>query len=171
MSDGLRKPAPGRVHVAQGYGLDAAPADGSVLGWATVVEWLTQSRNYWVCSTRPDGRPHAMPVWGLWIGGTLWFSTDPMSYKARNLTANPEVVVHLESGDEVCVLEGAVRWVAVTELPAGFAAAYGAKYDFELDVSNPAYGFYALAPRVALTWREADFPTSATRWTFGSPKE
>ena len=46
----------------------------------------------WVCSTRPDGRPHAMPVWALWIDGALWFSTDPSSYKARNLARSPEGV-------------------------------------------------------------------------------
>ena len=86
----VAEPTPGPVRVVRGYGLGDAPADGSVLAWPTVVEWLVESRNYWISSTRPDGRPHAMPVWGLWIDGTLWFSTDPVSVKARNLAAGPD---------------------------------------------------------------------------------
>ena len=60
-------PAPGPVQTVDGYGLGGAPADGSALPWSDVVEWLTAARNYWVCTTRADGRPHAMPVWGLWM--------------------------------------------------------------------------------------------------------
>ncbi len=108
-----------------------------------------------------------MPLWGLWIDCVLWFSTDPSSYKARNFAANPEVVVHLESGDEVCVLEGAVRKLVVAELPASFVDDYDTKYDIRLELSDETFGLYALAPRVVLTWTEADFPTTATRWKFG----
>lgn len=162
----MSAPIPGPIRVVEGYGLSDAPADGTALAWSTIVEWLVGSRNYWVCTTRPDGRPHAIPVWGLWLADTLWFSTDPGSYKARNLAANPEVVVHLESGDEVCVLEGAVRRVESAELPVSFVDAYEGKYEFRMDLTNANYGLYQLAPRVALTWTEADFPTTATRWTF-----
>ena len=34
-------PTPGPVQIIEGYGLGDAPADGSVLPWSTVVEWLT----------------------------------------------------------------------------------------------------------------------------------
>ena len=159
-------PTPGPIRVVEGYGLADAPADGSTLAWSTVVEWMVGSRNYWVCTTRPDGRPHAIPVWGLWLEDTLWFSTDPGSYKARNISGNPEVVVHLESGDEVCVLEGTARRIGALELPVSFVDAYEAKYEFRIDLTNANYGLYQLEPRIALTWTEADFPTTATRWTF-----
>ncbi len=152
--------------MVEGYGLGDAPADGTVLPWSTIEGWLIAARNYWVCSQRADGRPHAMPVWGLWIEGALWFSTDPTSLKARNITRAPDVVVHLESGDDVCAVEGVARAVAVTDLPVEFVAAYAAKYDISLDLSEPNFGLYAVEPCVALTWREADFPVSATRWTF-----
>ena len=161
-----RMAVPGPVRVVAGYGLGDAPADGEVLPWSRVTEWLTASRNYWVCTTRRDGRPHAMPVWGLWLDDALWFSTDPSSVKARNLGANPEVVVHLESGDEVCVLEGSVRPVTVDDLPVGFVDAYDVKYAFRMNLDDPNFGLFCLAPRVALTWTEAEFPTTATRWTF-----
>jgi hypothetical protein len=167
VSEVVGDPTPGPVRVIEGYGLGDAPADGSVLPWSTVVDWLIRSRSYWITTTRADGRPHAMPVWGLWLDGTVWFSTDPASLKGRNLAARPDVVVHLESGDEVCILEGRFRRVGPAELPAEFVPAYAAKYDTELDVDNPGFGFYVLEPAVALTWRERDYPVSTTRWTFG----
>ncbi len=161
-----RNPTPGPVRVIEGYGLGEAPADGSMLAWSTVVGWLTRSRSYWVTTVRADGRPHAIPVWGLWLDGALWFSTDPASVKARNLARSPAVVVHLESGDEVCILEGSARRVTADELPGPFVPEYAAKYDVELDVTNPDFGFYLVEAGVALTWTEADFPHTATRWTF-----
>lgn len=160
-------PIPGPLHVVEGYGLGDAPADGTALAWSTVEEWLVVARNYWVSSVRAGGRPHAMPVWGLWIDGTFWFSTDPLSVKARNIARSSDVVVHLESGDEVCILEGAARRIPGSELPGSFVSLYLEKYDIELDLSNPDFGFYVLDATVALTWTEVDFPTTATRWTFG----
>jgi len=95
-----------RPSIVEGYGI-ADDGEG-MLPFSWVEDQLAAAHNYWVCSTRADGRPHAMPVWGLWVDGAVWFSTDPASLKARNLAARPEVVVHLESGDDVVVVEGVV---------------------------------------------------------------
>ena len=83
----------GRPRMPTTYGI--ATQSGGTLPWSWAEEQLRAARNYWVCSTRPDGRPHAMPVWGLWLDGAVLFSTDPSSRKGRNLTANPAAVVHL----------------------------------------------------------------------------
>ena len=161
-----RAPQPGPVRTTDGYGLGDAPADGSALPWSDVVEWLTRARNYWVCTTRSDGRPHAMPVWGLWSEGALWFSTDPTSIKGRNLAARPDVVIHLESGDEVCVLEGRAERVREEGALAAFDDQYEAKYDVRPSSMGDAAGVYRLEPATALAWTEADFPTTATRFAF-----
>jgi hypothetical protein len=152
-----------RPHMPAGYGI--ADPGGGELPWSWAEEKLVAARNYWVCSTRADGRPHAMPVWGLWLGDAVLFSTDPESVKARNLAARPDVVVHLESGDDVVVVEGRVERLAGTDLPPEFADAYEVKYAIRVDTSDPAFGFYRVAPARVLAWREQDFPTSATRFT------
>ena len=162
-SDG---PAPGPVQTTEGYGLGGAPADGSALPWSQVVEWLTAARNYWVSTTRADGRPHAMPVWGLWSDGAVWFSTDPTSIKGRNLAERPDVVVHLESGDEVCVLTGRAERVTDPAALATFDDRYEVKYDVRPSAMGEAAGVYVLRPETALAWTEADFPTTATRFAF-----
>ena len=144
-----------------GYGVPTDAAGADALPWSEVDRWLAEARNYWVCTTRPDGRPHAAPVWGLWREGRFVFSTDRASRKGRNLAASPEVVVHTDSGDEVAILEGAV---AEIELTQELADAYEAKYAFRPEPSSGVW--YELHPRSAQSWREADFPRTATRWTF-----
>jgi PPOX class probable F420-dependent enzyme len=151
-----------RPDLPDGYGISRDVGGRLDFGWAE--ERLTGARNYWVCTTRPDGRPHAMPVWGLWYGGALVFSTDPLSVKGRNLAASPAVVVHLESGDEVVVVEGRAEWVTGPDLGDSFVDDYERKYGHRLDPADPGFGFYRVAPGRILAWRESDFPTSATRF-------
>jgi hypothetical protein len=54
-------------------------------------------------------------------------------------------------------------------IPAGYgvpADAYEEKYDYRV---TPELGtVFAFRPRSAYTWREADFPRSASRWIFRS---
>jgi len=82
------------------------------LPWSHAEERLARSRSYWICTSRPDGRPHAAPVWGFWHEGALYFGTHQDTRKARNIARNPRVSVHLESGDDVVILEGVSEPVA-----------------------------------------------------------
>lgn len=154
----------GRPDLPAGYGI-ATSRDG-LLPWSWVDEQLSAARSYWVCTTRADGRPHAMPVWGLWLDARLLFSTDPTSVKAGNLATRRSVVVHLESGDDVVVVEGEADRLTAADLPVGFVDAYDAKYAVRIDPTDPAFGFYRVRTDRVLAWREQDFPSSATRFRF-----
>ena len=82
------RPLPSRPEMPASYGIGrGGSAPGERLPWEHVAGWLESARNYWVCTTRPDGRPHAKPVWGLWLEGRVMFSTDPNSVTARNIAA------------------------------------------------------------------------------------
>lgn len=159
------RPPAGRPYMP-GYGI--SPEDAGLLPWSFVDERMTSARNYWISTIRPDGRPHAAPVWGVWLDGTFFFGTDTRSVKGRNLAANPEVVVHLESGDEVVILEGCVSVIAgaAPDLLQRIASVYNDKYDFQPDPSSADAPFLALRPRVVFAWLEQDFPRTATRWTW-----
>lgn len=130
-------------------------------------ERLAQSRNYWICTSRPDGRPHSIPVWGFWIDGAFYFGTARSSRKARNLANNAAVSIHLDSGDDVVILEGTAVEVDLTDKPTfrKLDAASRAKYKMPLMVM-PESVVYAVRPRVVLAWTEKDFPNNATRWQF-----
>ena len=51
--------------------------------WSFAEERLSKSHNYWICSTRPDGRPHSAPVW----------------QKMEQRSAAPPMLLDLISGD------------------------------------------------------------------------
>ena len=129
---------------------------------------------YWIATTRPDGRPHSMPVWGVWVDGALWFGTA--GQKIRNLAHQPWTVAHLESGEDVAIIEGPVERLPFAEAPPAVAAAYGAKYvdpttgepfRFEAAVeSGEDSWLYVLRPRIGHAWVEGAFVETQTRWTF-----
>ncbi len=146
-----------------GYGAPADASGADLLPWRWAEERLESARNYWLCTTRDDGRPHAAPVWALWLDGVLLFSTDPASQKGRNLARDPRATVHLDSGDDVVNLEGEVVRVEWDEQTLD---EYEAKYAFRVDPANASHGAYRLRPRTAQTWTESGYPKNATRWTF-----
>jgi hypothetical protein len=149
----------------QNYGITEDEA--GLLDWSWAVERLTKARNYWIASTRPDSTPHAAPVWGLWLADGLYFGSGRTARKTRNLIERPQVVMHLESGDEVVIIEGQAVAVVTAALPTGFAAAYGEKYAFTPDLEGDPNGLYfRIIPQMAMGWLEVDFPKTATRWMF-----
>src|SRR5215469_2031682 len=103
--------------------------DGMV-SWSWAVERLAAARNYWFCTTRPDGRPHAMPAWAVRVDDALYFDGSPETRRGRNLARNPSITVHLESGDRVVVLEGDALEAGKPGpgLAARLVAAFEAKY-------------------------------------------
>jgi len=155
----------GRPRMPADYGLAAAdPANFLPWSWADLR--LTLARNYWLGTTRPDGRPHVSPVWGVWLENALYFGTDPNSVKGKNLAANPAVAVHLESGDEVVILEGVVELLPDTAQLPPLDDAYAAKYNLKLSEAGANAAIWVVRPQVALAWLEHDFLNTATRWRF-----
>jgi hypothetical protein len=157
-----KAPRPGRPDFQPGYGIK--PADqGRLIEWAAVETRLAEARNYWLITASPAGRPHAAPLWGLWHDGSFFFSTDTQSRKAENIDRNNSVVVHLESGDEVVILEGTAQRATDNAALESLDAAYRRKYGFPF-IGNP---IYRVDVKVAFAWSESDFVESATRWRFG----
>src|SRR5215204_4536369 len=87
-------PQPDRPWMPDGYGI-AKDEDG-LLTWDYVTEVLKDALNYWIGTTRPNGSPHARPVWGAWLDDTCYFEGSPDTRWGRNLAANPAIVVHVE---------------------------------------------------------------------------
>jgi nitroimidazol reductase NimA-like FMN-containing flavoprotein (pyridoxamine 5'-phosphate oxidase superfamily) len=163
------QPQASRPNMAPGYGILSADSGSGLLPWSWVDERMARARNYWVCTTRPDGRPHAAPIWGVWVEGELYFGTDRASRKGRNLAHNPALVVHLESGDETVICEGVAEQVGDAALLERINVAYAEKYNLPLTGEGAPEGvIYRLRPNVVLAWLETDFPGGATRWHFGA---
>jgi general stress protein 26 len=161
-----REPKASRPQMPKDYGMADAKNGKGLLPWSHVGERMERSRNYWICTTRPDGRPHVMPVWGVWVEDRFYFGTDRRSRKARNLASNPVMAVHLESGDDVIIVEGPAEEVTDRTVLGQIDKGYAKKYKMGLSGHPGDTVIYGLKPRVAFAWREQDFNLSATRWAF-----
>lgn len=138
------------------------------LPWAHAEKRLMASRNYWICTARPDGRPHSAPVWGFWHDGAVYFGTGSETRKAKNLAHNPAVSIHLESGDDVVILEGRAEQVDIAadqQLQKKLNPLSKKKYKMPL-VIMPGAVLYRVRPEVVLAWTEKEFPYISTRWEF-----
>jgi pyridoxamine 5'-phosphate oxidase-like protein len=147
-----------------------SPAPGADrLSWSWAEQRLAAARNYWIATTRRNGSPHCRPVWGVWLTDGFWFSTGSLA--RRNLSANPQITVHLEDGDRVVIVEGIASAVTGTGL-AEFIAAYNEKYNWDLvanddgvaDSAGAAGPVYRVVPQRTFGWDEN--MKSPTRWVF-----
>ena len=148
-----------RPRIEKSYGV---PDDEEgMLPFAHLEETLRDARSYWLSTVRPDGRPHAVPVWGVWVDDAIHFGGGRTTRKARNLAANRSVVLHTESAHVVVILEGVAVEITDTEQQRRIDAAYEAKYG--MPHGTP---LWRLQPSVAFAWTE--YPTTVTRWTYHS---
>jgi PPOX class probable F420-dependent enzyme len=164
----MAEPIASRPHMP-GYGtLDAEQGTG-LLPWSWARERLERSHDYWVATTRPDGRPHVMPVWGVFVDGEFWFSSGRKSRKARNLAANPACAITTDNAYEPVVIDGTAEVVFDSAGIGGFVTAINAKYktDYSIDFFNPAENAcFRVRPSWAFALLESDFTGSPTRWVF-----
>src|SRR3954470_22733620 len=111
--------------------------------WADIELLLTEAQLYWIITVRPDGRPHAVPLVGVWQDGAFAFCTGPDEQKQRNLDANPHVAVTTgstgangwDSGEDVVVEGSAVHVTDRDELQRladAWFAKYGDDWHFEV---------------------------------------
>jgi hypothetical protein len=140
---------------------------GEMIDWSVCIDRLREAQAYWLATTRPDGSPHVVPVWGLLLDGDLYLEIGaPNTAKARNLAQNPSVAVHLDGADDALIVHGrSVECRPEVSLGASLAAAFAAKYkDYTPAPTDwDTGGLHRLVPGVMLAWR--DMPT-ATRWRF-----
>src|SRR5262245_756668 len=159
-------PAERPVSPPPSYGVPAE--GGELVPWSFVSERLRDAGAYWLVTVRPDGRPHVMPVWGVFVDDELYLETDPGTRKARNLVANPAVAVHPDGADEAVIVAGtASAFVPGPGLGDRIAAEFTRKHDGDRRSAREwdGGGLYRIEPHVVFAWR--DMPP-ATRGRFGA---
>ena len=141
------------------------------LPWEVARLRLLSGRSIILATTRPEGRPHAMPVWFCWLDARLYFITANGTQKARNLAAQPWAVAHAGDGDDVVFAEGPVHRVTDRDGLERVDNAYRAKYVDPTTgatasiFDNPADDLYRIDPWRVVTWM---YGTVAgwTEWRF-----
>jgi nitroimidazol reductase NimA-like FMN-containing flavoprotein (pyridoxamine 5'-phosphate oxidase superfamily) len=111
--------------------------------WPDIERLLADAQLYWIITVRADGRPHAVPLVGVWQDGAFAFCTGPEEQKKRNLDADPHVAVTTgstgangwASGKDVVVEGTAVRVTdaqALQALADAWYAKYGEDWKYEV---------------------------------------
>ncbi len=162
-------PTRDRPEMPAGYGLEQAD---EFVPWEDVERRLRESLHYWLATTRPDGRPHVVPRWGVWLDGSFWYDGSPDTVHVRNLGENPECVLHLEDGWTATIVEGrSVMSEPISgDLGERLAEEYARKYAPDYMPAPDAWsdaiagGMRRIDPIKVMAWTE--FPKDLTRYTF-----
>lgn len=152
-----------------GYGVPKSKK--GLLPWKWAEDRLKKSRQFWIATTRPDGRPHVMVIWALWFEGALYFATGSTSVKAKNLGSNPHCTICTENAAEAVIIEGISKTEKDVARIREFLKAYQKKYKFDMsgmegDMTDLKEPVFFLRPKVAFGMVEKTFTKSATRWIF-----
>jgi nitroimidazol reductase NimA-like FMN-containing flavoprotein (pyridoxamine 5'-phosphate oxidase superfamily) len=152
-----------------GYGIAGPGVGTGLLPWSWAHERLAASHDYWLATVRPDGRSHLMPVWAVWNGESLWFSSARGSRKATNLRAHPRCSIATDNAYQPVVVEGDAVEVTDPELLRHALdlenAKYGTDYGDEM-IDSATNSWFRLRPIVVFSLDENDFTGSPTRWSF-----
>jgi hypothetical protein len=152
----MNEPVASRPHIP-GYGISESLA--GLLSWSDVEKNLQAAGSYWLVTVAVDGSPHSRPVDGIWLDSILYFAGRQTKWSG-NLRENSRAEVHLESTQQVVILEGRVERVS----------ANAAEMERVIEAGTKKYGDeyrgdrWAFRPNVAFAWR--DFLGDATRWRF-----
>ena len=154
-------PHTGRPHIPD-YGISKSKT--GMLPWKWAEKMLSESREYWIITVRPDGRPHAMIIWGVWFESAFWFGTGAKTQKARNLAKNPYCVVGTQNAAEAVILEGVAELVSDAAKQRKLKPESLRKYG--ISGGGGSEPVYRVRPTRAFGFIEKTFPKTATRWTF-----
>jgi hypothetical protein len=147
----------------------------SYLTWDWVAAQLTEAKHYWICSVRPptpeapDGRPHVVPRWCVYVDGKIYYDGSPETRHAINISSNPNVSVHLESGWEAIILEGTSKMAErpSPELGKKLSQAYKKYKEYGYTPGPHAWdkgGLFVFTPRQCIAWSK--FNEDPTKFMF-----
>jgi hypothetical protein len=114
---------------------------------------LQSERNVWLATTRPNGKPHLIPIWFVWVDEKFYLCTsDEQSVKVRNLRANPRASVALEDGNQPLIAECTAQ-ILEEPFPAAVVEAFRQKFDWDIANDDIYRLVLELTPVKWLSWQ------------------
>jgi general stress protein 26 len=116
------------------------------VSWDDTRTLLETAELFWICTVRPDGRPHVTPLVATWVDGAIHFHTGAHEQKFANLRTNPHVVLltgcnQWDHGVDV-VVEGDAVHVTDRAVLDRLAAAWAPKWDGRWQLTGGVGGFH-----------------------------
>ncbi len=91
---------------------------------------LQRERTLWLATVRPNGTPHLVPIWYVWLDDKAYLCTARDSVKARNLAQQPHVVLALQDADDPLVIQATAH--LLDETPERVVQAFQEKFDWNI---------------------------------------
>lgn len=70
--------------------------------------YLTEQRTLRLATVGPDGEPQVVPLWFVWVGGTVFMNTTEGNLTVRNAAAHPRVALTVDDGETYDDLRGVI---------------------------------------------------------------
>lgn len=142
--------------------------DEGMLDWPDVAAALGAATIFWLSTVRPDGSPHLVPIWGVFVDDAAYFEGGDMTRWARNLAeGDGSIHIGVDHDGMQAMVRGTAAWVEVDPEPqTRIADAYDAKYPYRPE----GHVFWRLAPDSVVAWRVNDpqeFAATPTQFDFG----
>lgn len=171
----MAKKEPGEEQNLDGSGAPPIP-------WERVRERLEEdagiSPTHWLATVRPDGMPHVMPVWTVWVDDAFYFVAGSTMRKRKNLAQNAHCIIAVASKGLDLVIEGEATKVSDETRLQRIANAYAVQGwhptvrnsvfytdDEAPGAGQPPYDVYEVVP-VTVFGLGTDEPYGATCWRF-----
>jgi hypothetical protein len=145
-----------------------------------LATWHGAEVSHFLCTIRPDGRPHVAGVGAVWLDGDLYIVSGEHTRKSKNLAANPACSIAVRLPGIDLTLDGTAARVTDPDTLQQLAALYR-QIGWPAEVDDAAHAFtgpYSAPSAGPPPWHLYRFafhsvvgvasaePHGATRWRF-----
>ena len=96
---------------------------------------LETAKNIWLATVKPNGQPHLIPIWFVWVNDHAYVCTPRKSVKARNIARNPHVTFSLEDGNQPRIAVGKAQ-ILTSPFPQDVIEAFKTKFDWDISTDS-----------------------------------
>lgn len=160
--DDLIIPEPVLPQNPAGYELPTTPS--ALLGWDFVAKRMSEAPYYWIATADANGRPHTIPLWGIWYKNRVHFDGHPKTRWARNLIQNPKVAVHVPNAQEVVIIEGRAQIIEDDDIDETTWQILDRTYQTKYKTTEGS-PYWVVMPQKVIAW-DAHRLDHMTRWLF-----
>ena len=132
------------------------------LNLQTIIDRFATADCSWLSTVRPDGRPHAAPIWHIWTNARAYIVTKPTAVKVAGIRRNPAVVLTHPDPHCAIIIEG--RAEIVHGMVGLLYPFFKAKYDWDITTDEAYTTVIEITPLKLLAWGEKG-AGHRQRWT------
>jgi len=131
--------------------------------WRAIEARLGRESTIWVATGRPDGRPHLVPVWFIWLDDKLYFVTETESQKFTNVYHNQRIALSLPDTANVVIIEGEAH-VAPKGIIDTLGDYFYHKYEWDFRYDESAdWRLIEITPHKMMAWGDGYDEAEGTR--------